>query len=407
MPDKMPEKIKIVFIIDTLVGFAGTERHLFETVTHLNGDIFSCHIISFLTRERTVEEFRKKGINVLTIPIVKIYGLDTLKHLRELRRELKNIGPDIVQTFHFKADTLGVLAAKTAGVPCVISSRRDTGDLKKRSHLLLNRAMNRFIDRFIAVCEAASRTMQQKERIKAESIRVIYNGVDTNKFHFSPGDARDARRGLNIPADSFVVGIVSNFRPEKDIPTFFKAMTILKKEIPDLRVIAAGRGSSETQIRIGEQMIQFCRENGLMDQTLFPGYLLDVRPYIAAMDVACLTPKSNEGFSNAILEEMSMGKPVVATDIGGNAESVVDGETGYIIPPGRPEALAEKILLLYRNPEQRERMCRKARERVEKTFSIEKMIHEMERFYLSSLERYPFKGREWLCRYDSVCAQKR
>lgn len=378
-----PRKIKIIFVIDILIGFAGTEKHLFDTITYLNKEIFSCCVVSFKAREWVVEEFKKVGAEILIIHLDKIYGLHALKQFYILVSYMKKVAPDIVQTFHLKSDTFGVLAAKASGTPCIVSSRRDIGDLKKKSHILLNRFTNQWIDKYISVCEAVAERLQKNEHVPPEKIKVIYNGVDTKKFYMNPNEMSNIRKNLNIPADSFIVGIVSNFRPEKDILCFFKAMAILQCKIKNLRIIAAGCGKNEVQKRIGEQIIQFCRENNLLCHVLFPGYAKDVRPYIAVMDVACLTPVKNEGFSNAILEEMSMGKPVVATDVGGNGESVLDGETGFIIPPNNPEQLAEKILFLYKNPEQRKCMDIKARERTEIIFSLETMIQNMEAFYMS------------------------
>ena len=93
----------------------------------------------------------------MTIPLEKIYDFHALKQFFVVLRHLKEISPDIVQTFHFKSDTFGVLAAKASGVPYIISSRRDIGDMKKKKQLLMNRLMNRWIDKFIAVCKAVLR----------------------------------------------------------------------------------------------------------------------------------------------------------------------------------------------------------------------------------------------------------
>lgn len=388
-----PRKIKIVFVIDTLKGFAGTEKHLYDTIAHLNREVFSCYVIAFETREWMVEEFKKIGARFMTIPLERIYNLHALKQFFVVIRYLKEISPDIVQTFHFKSDTFGVLAAKASGVPCVISSRRDIGDMKKKKQLLLNRLMNRWIDRYIAVCEAVSKIIQEDEGVTPERIHVIYNGVNTKRYHLDHNDISEIRKDLNIPVDAFVVGIISNFRPEKDIPCFFKAMDILQHEIKNLRIVAAGCASGKVQKKIGEQMVQFCRENNLLSQTLFPGYVKNVIPHIVAMDVACLTPVKNEGFSNAILEEMALEKPVVATDVGGNAESVVDGETGFIIPPNNPEQLAKKILYLYRNKEQRTLMGKKARERVLMSFSLDAMIQNIESLYMSCCKNEFFEHK--------------
>jgi glycosyltransferase involved in cell wall biosynthesis len=132
-------------------------------------------------------------------------------------------------------------------------------------------------------------------------------------------------------------------------------------------------------------LTQYSKKNGLLEKTMFTGYVDDVRPYIQSMDVACLTPKENEGLSNVILEEMAMGKPVIATDVGGNAELVVDGVTGFIIEPGDKHALARRIMSLHQNHALRESMGFEGRKRVEEHFTIQTMIKNMEAFYFDLL----------------------
>ena len=111
------KKTKIFFIIDILMGFAGNEKHLFDTITigHLNKESFSCYVIAFKTREYVVDEFKKIGATIVTIPLERVYGFHALRQFFVLFRYIKKIGQDIVQTFHFKSDTFGVLAAKAPG----------------------------------------------------------------------------------------------------------------------------------------------------------------------------------------------------------------------------------------------------------------------------------------------------
>lgn len=376
-----PKKIRILFIIDVLLGFAGTEKHLYDMVANLDRNIFSCFIVAFHARQSTIDEFEKIGITVMLLPLKKIYGFRAMRQLFALIKYIREITPDIVQTFHLKADTFGVLAAKIAGVSTVVSSRRDTGELKKTQHILLHRIINFFIIRFIAVCHSVAEEIQAKEHIPGNSIRVIHNGVDIHKYHPLFRNSSEARVEIGIPDDAFVVGIVSNFRPEKDLLTFFRAMSILKKDIRNLFIIASGRGRSPQQQEVGRKIDAFCEENNLSSITVIPGYVKDVRTYIAAMDVACLTPIRNEGLSNAILEKMSMGKPVVATDNGGNKEMVMHGKTGFIVPPGDCEALADRIQYLYINPGQRKLMGKESRKRIEQYFDIKYMIEKHEDFY--------------------------
>ncbi len=126
----------------------------------------------------------------------------------------------------------------------------------------------------------------------------------------------------------------------------------------------------------------FCRENHLCDFVRFAGYVEDVENYLPFMDVFCMVPNKNEGLSNSILEAMATGKPVIATDIGGNVEVVAHNETGFIIPPDNFAALVEFILKLHSDTKMRLLMGQKARKRAEEeAFSLSAMIKKHEDLY--------------------------
>jgi glycosyltransferase involved in cell wall biosynthesis len=266
--------------------------------------------------------------------------------------------------------------ARLSGVKHVISSRRDIGDTKKRRHLIINKICNTLIEQFITVCDAVGKRLKVDESVPESKQTTIYNGVDLNKYKLPDKAATiRERRSLAIKEDDFVTGYVANFRPEKNHDVFFEAIAKVKTEINSLKVVVVGDGPTEENCR------SYCRNNGLDNIVLFVGRKNDVRKYIAVMDVACLVPGSNEGFSNSILEKMSMGKPMIVTDVGGNAESVVDGDNGIVIPPLDSQKLADAILHLYKNPSIRKEMGRQSRKRVEKFFALDNMIKAHEEFY--------------------------
>ena len=186
---------------------------------------------------------------------------------------------------------------------------------------------------------------------------------------------------LGISAESFVIGKVAWFRPEKGYQIFFEAIKKVKPFIKDLKVLAVGSGVLRGYFE------QYCENNGLRSTVIFKVTSNDkIKELISVMDIACLTPISNEGLSNAILEEMALARPVIATSVGGNAELVVDGETGIIVPPNDPNRLADAMIKLYKNPELRKAMGAKGRERVKTYFTLERMLKKMEDLYISLME---------------------
>jgi len=370
------KKINILYIIDTLCGEGGTENHLSYLARFINKEKFDCSIVSFTIWGSFADRIRASGIKVYHIPVARYYTPKVFPRCFELRKIIKDNMIDIVQTFHYKSDTFGVVTSRLSGVKHVISSRRDIGDTKNRIHIIINKFCNTLIEQFITVCDAVGDRLKADENVPESKQTRIYNGVDLNKYKLPDKDVTiRERRSLAIKEDDFVIGYVANFRPEKNHDVFFEALTKVKAEIHELKVVVVGDGPTEENCR------RYCRDNGLDNIVLFIGRKNDVRKYIAVMDVACLVPGSNEGFSNSILEKMSMGKPMIVTDVGGNAESVIDGENGIVIPPLDSQKLADAIQYLYRNSSIRKEMGRKSRERVEKFFALDNMIKAHEEFY--------------------------
>lgn len=376
--NKRQEKINILYIIDTLCGEGGTENHLYYLVKNLDRNKFNCSIVSFNIWGSFIEKIRSTGIQVYHVPVARYYTPSALLKCFELRKIIKDNMIDIVQTFHYKSDTYGVITARLSGIHYIISSRRDVGDMKKKVHFFMNRLCNKYIDRFITVCNAVGKRIEVDENVPMSEQTTIYNGVDLEKF--SVPDRKyeiNERKRLGIDENAFVIGSVANFRPEKNYDIFFKAIGKVKDKINGLKIVVVGDGPTE------EHCKRYCRDHGMSDIVNFIGRQNDVRQYIAVMDVACLVPGSNEGFSNSILEKMAMGKPLVVTSVGGNAESVIDGENGIVIPPFDPDKLAESLIYLYINPSKRLEMGQKSRSRVEKLFNIKNMIYNHESFYRS------------------------
>jgi len=163
---------------------------------------------------------------------------------------------------------------------------------------------------------------------------------------------------------------------KKGYDVFFEAIDKIRDSMNNWTVITLGDGPMEDHFRM------LCRKKKIDCNVKFMGSVSDVLKYGFLMDIICLVPTQNEGFSNAILEGMAMGKPIIATDMGGNSEAIVDGDTGIIIPPNHPQKLADAIVRLYRDVNLRKRMGERGRERVEKHFTLEDTIMKLQQLYL-------------------------
>ncbi|RMD87453.1 MAG: glycosyltransferase [Calditrichaeota bacterium] len=313
------------------------------------------------------------------MPISRIYGMAALKHLPGICRLIKENNIDIIQTFNIDSDIYGGILGKLCGVPVIISSRRDLGVYRKRRHLLLSKITNRFVTQFIAVCEAVAINLMERENVLAEKITTIYNGFDLKELSsINLEKVSTLRKQLNIGNNTFVIGNVSHFRPEKGYEIFFRAINEVRSYIPHLRVLAVGGGMK--WLRYYQDQVH---KMGLDEVVKFTGYVPQALDYISLMDICCLTPVSNEGFSNAILEQMALGKPIIATDVGGSREAIIDGESGIIIPPNDVDALVKAIIRLYNSEHLRRSLGSEAKKRLESHFRIEVMIKKMEDFYIN------------------------
>jgi len=376
----LKKKINILFIIDELLGFGGgTENHLATVLEHIDKDKFNPFVCTFSTDYRCVfERINKSCSGFIYFPVRRIYTVNALIQALKLFNFIKANRIDVVQTFLFKADIYGTLIARIAGVPVIISSRRDMGDLRKKRQLLAYKFVNKLVHRFIAVCNSVRDVLVNVEGIPESKITTIYNGVDLKRFNLNFKSDDKLRRKLNISNEAFVIGNISHFRPEKDHKTFFDAIKEVKSHIRDFKVVTLGDGPLEDYYK------EYCNRIGIIENVIFNGSVTEVVPFISIMDIICIVPNKNEGLSNAIMEGMAMGKPIIGTCVGGNSELIVDGKTGFIIKPNDSENLAKLIIALYENPILRANMGNEGRLRIQRNFNVTRMVTEMESLYIKA-----------------------
>src|SRR5215469_12650051 len=355
------DRIAILYLIDYFHRTGGTETHLAQLITGLPADRFRCSLVAFdLGANALLEGLRARGVPVIHLPVGREYVPRAALQAWRLAQLIRRERCDIVQTFHQKADTYGAVVARLAGAPHLVSSKRDTGDLRKPWHVYCNRALSPLFDAFIAVADSVRAAVLANDHLPPGRVFTIYNGVDTTRFAVpSAAQKTEARHRFDIEADEFVVGMVAGFRREKNHDVFFDGLLQALPSIPGLRVLAVGGGP------LLEQFRGRLAGTALGSRTVFTGDVAEVLPCLWAMDVGCLTPGSNEGFSNAILEQMAVGLPVIVSDVGGNAEAVIDGSSGWVIPPLDSTALCEALLAVHGNQERAASMGRAARTRAQ------------------------------------------
>jgi len=360
-----------VFHLITELDVGGAQKALACLLARLDRDNFSPTVACLYNGDRVVaQEIRQLNLPVIDLGMTAKWRWDAFWRLYRLLRRQR---PTILHTWMFHANFPGRLLGRLTGTPIIISSERTMGH-ESRWRYWLNRITEPLTDRVTCVSRLVAEFVVEKVGIPRCKIIVIPNGIDVRAFD-RVSTRQQARATLRLPSDSMLVGTVARLNPVKRLDVLLQAMASLDNAC----VVIVGDGVERARLET------LSNELGLAERVHFAGQQDDVRPWLAALDVFALT-SDWEGMPNAVLEAMATGLPVVATAVGGTPEVVVDGETGLLVPPRDPNALAQAITCLLREPDLRRKMGRAGRERVERHFSIEETVRQTEALYTTLLQ---------------------
>jgi L-malate glycosyltransferase len=279
---------------------------------------------------------------------------------------------------------MGVTAARLAGVPAIVSSRRDLAHFDwyqgKRRHWL--RRIQNLSGVVLANATPIRDALISEDGFAPEKLRVIHNGVDTEKFQRARRDR--ARLFPDVENERLVVLVGNMHSDVKGHPWLIAAAPALVHEFPEVRFVFAGDG--ELRPKFEAQAAKL----GLASKFMFLGTRRDIPEILASCDIAVL-PSRAEGLPNAALEYMSAGLPTIASRVGGNAELVQDGLTGLLVPPENADALAGALVQLFRNPEQARQIGSAGQRFAVENFSFERLIREVDELYTELLDRTKHK----------------
>jgi glycosyltransferase involved in cell wall biosynthesis len=371
--------IKICFLTAVLDNqHAGTERHLLRLVRSLDRQLFDPRLVA-LQHCPFIDTWSDPEVPVHSIGYNSMYRPRDLLHVLGFAKWLRTERCAIIELHSPEAQLVGCFAAKLAGVPLLISSRRNLGyayDRKARWQLRVTRSL---VDCFLANSQVVVDRISELEGIPAESFRLIHNGVDLDAFEQERTQPL-CDEFATAATRSKVVTIAANLRPVKNHAMLLRAARRVVDRLPEVTFALLGTGSEEDALR------GLAREYDIVDQVLFLGARVPVAPYLAHSHVGCLTSTS-EGFSNAIVEYMAAELPVVATNVGGAAEAIEDGVTGYLVDANDDAALADRLLRLLGDNALRTQLGRQGRQRVEQEFSLHRQLQDHARLYRELLRR--------------------
>lgn len=371
-------KINIAFVIDFLSDrrgmTGGTERQVIETINRLDRSRFRPILFC-------LQEFHKISLwdNLsLEKHLLNVYSLKSWQGVLafwSFVRFLQKESVDIVQTYFHDSTLFGVAAGRFAGVPQIISCRRDLGFWYGERVPRSMRLANRFSDRFIVNSESVREVMAAREGVLHGKVEVIPNGIDS--IGLANVNAVPLMREYpQIKNNDKIVGIVANFnRRVKRLDLFLESAARVVAKFQQVKFLIIGGGKLENDLK------KMAHALGIGNFVIFAGPKEPSVGYIKGFDIGVLCSDS-EGFSNTLLEYMAVGVPAVATSVGGNREIVKDGLTGRLVPPGDPECLAEAIIQLLREDCRRGNMGEVGRQLVRNRYDWKVIIKQMEDFYL-------------------------
>jgi len=322
-------------------------------------------------------QFRQRGFETVIIP--QRSGLD-LRWVTECVKVLQSRSVDLLHAHEFTMNVYGSMAAWKTGIPIIttVHGKSYYGDKGRRRLAYRLVAKNAF--RMVAVSENIKQLLMEKVGIQPTRLATIYNGIDSKRYTSS--ESSRIREELGISNTAPVVGAVGNLYPVKGHTYLLRAAVHVLRHFPDAIFPIIGRGELLPALQ------KEAMDLGITNNILFLGFREDIPNLLQTMDIFVL-PSLSEGLPLSVLEAMASGKPVVVTRVGGNAEVVSDGETGFLIEPKDPEALASKIILLLKDKSLGHHLGRNGQKRVSEKFSVERMVQSYQQLYENALLQKP------------------
>jgi glycosyltransferase involved in cell wall biosynthesis len=378
--EERPRKVRVTYILGSLRD-AGSERQALELMRHLDRERFS---LSLILLQGEGAERIPRDVNlcaVLRVPQESSKWREGAwpwaKAMREIHAEFVARRPDIVHAFLSGPSILGSIPSRLAKVPIFIGRRGSlVADYRRGRRLaaLADVLAFRLAHVNLGNSTAVSETMVVDGGCPVSKSRTIFNGVDTQRFR--PGGSRAWRTMLGWDDTHFVFGMVANFYAYKRHIDFVRAAVLILDRYPQARFVMVGCDYGQKEAILSEiTRLRLRSETRILDSESCPERIF------AGID-ALVCPSETEGFSNVLLEAMACGKPVIATNVGGNSELVQHQETGFLVALRSPLAIAKAAGKIIADSQQRMAMGERARRRVEEHFSLARMVRSHEHLYL-------------------------
>ena len=359
----MSARPRVLHVVTSL-AVGGAQRHLLRLIAGLNDD-YDCDLVYFKDDD-LLSEFASVAGDVTRLALG---GRSAPLRLWSLIRHIRRGRYTLVHTHLLKADVWGALAARLAGVTVISSKHNAEAALQNPAVGALHGLISLLNYRVIALSSAVAEYMVHTGRVTGPRLVVIHYGLDPAP---PATDTPGIRQELAISTGDSVALCVARLDPQKDHPTLLRAWGRVVSTRPEARLLLAG-GSQLGGRAYVDSLHRLVASLGLDASVHFLGVRGDVPELLAAADLLVMASRW-EGLGLVFLEAMNAARPVVATAVGGVPEVVLDGDTGLLVEPGDPEALAAAILRLFHDPELARRLGQNGRLRLEKDFTAAAMV---------------------------------
>ncbi|HJP91473.1 MAG TPA: glycosyltransferase [Pyrinomonadaceae bacterium] len=354
----------------------GSERQMIQMVKLLrdSGD-YDVHVAAVSSGGVLTPDVERLQLPIVYFPLTSFHDANTLRQTRRFVSYLKKHQIRIVHSHDFYSNIFAMSGSTLAGIRGRIASKRETTGTRTPRQTIIERYAFRLAHAVVANAAAVKQQLVE-QGVSGEKVEIIYNGIDLTRFQQN-GHASEALQRLNLASVQGrpLITMVANFEFRiKDHPMLLRAAQRVKAEVPEALFVMAGEGE------LREQTQKLAEQLGLKETCLFVGRCASVPDLLAASDI-CVLSSQAEGFSNSILEYMAAGRAVVATDVGGASEAILEGETGYLVKAGDDQAMAQRIISLLRDPDRRRTMGSNGRRLVEQRFSCESRLANTSALY--------------------------
>jgi len=374
------KKVRILFVT-TGTETGGAENMLLKLITNLDTNRFVARVVSLTTIGPVGRRMLERGITVEELNLTpSLLGL--VRGIINLRRLMRSFNPHLVQTWMYHADLAGGLAAKTISNTKVVwgirQSNLDKAGSKRTTRLVARvcALVSHFIPDKIICCSNASISVHTELGYDSSKMVFIPNGFDPEYIKPNAETRATFRQAYEIPDDCILIGNVSRFDPQKDIPGFLSAAALFLKQTNRARFVMAGKGMNANN----EELCGLIHQGGLDRAILLMGEMEDVRDVLSALDILTLTSAYGEGFPNIVGEAMLAETFCVVTDVGDSG--LIVGDQGYCVPPRSPAAVVQAWQRFIRLSEaDKSAMTRKGRARLCRDYGMRQVAARFQRLY--------------------------